>query len=95
MTYPTPRAEVYAALDSERDYQEMRIVRDGTTANDGGHTPEEYLLYIEHYIHLAREVASTTWGPACKPAVMEVLRKVGALCVAAGEANGMPKRGGF
>lgn len=97
--YSTPRSEVYAALDSERDYQEMRIVRDGSTAagaNTNGdvrpHSPEEFLLYIEHYVHEARVTASTVWGPGCKPAIMDKLRKVGGLVVAAGEANGMPKR---
>lgn len=82
------RKDVYAALDTERDYQEMRKNRDQGT----DHTPEEFLLYIEHYVSEARRIASTTWGPTCKPLVMDALRKVGALCVAAGEANGMPRR---
>lgn len=88
----TSREEVYAAIDSERDYQEMRIVRDGTTAIEEGHTPEEYLLYMEHYMHLAREAASTIWGPAAKPAVLDVIRKITALGVACMETNGAPKR---
>lgn len=96
MTYATPRSDVYAALDSERDYQEMRIVRDGSTAvGEHHHTPEEFLIYIEHYVHEARTTAATVWGPTAKAAIMDKLRKVGALCVAAGEANGMPRREGF
>lgn len=98
MSTATSRALVYAALDSERDYQEMRRGRDGDTTLttlDGkypDHTPEEYLLYMEHYMHLARETASTVWGPACKPATMEIIRKVTALGVACMEANGAPLR---
>lgn len=87
------RAEVYAAIDSEREYQEMRIGRDGSTASaENPHTPEEYLLYMEHYMHLAREVASTVWGPDCKPQLLDVMRKVVALGVACFEAHGVPHR---
>lgn len=90
------RAEVYSVLDSERDYQDMRIVRDGSTsAGEHFHTPEEYIVYIQHYLNDALETASTTWGPDCKPAVMDKLRKVGALVVAAIEDNGAPRRAGF
>lgn len=88
----TTRSEVYAAIDSERDYQEMRVKRD---SGAGFHTPEEFLLYIEHYVHLAREIASTTWGPEAKPKTMDAIRKVAALCVVAGEQHGMPRRDGF
>lgn len=87
------------ALDivlSERAYQDMRIARDGTTApNEHYHSPEEFLLYIEYYAQKAREVASTTWGPECKPAVMDVIRKITALGFAAIEMNGAPRREGF
>lgn len=87
------RSEVYAAIDSERDYQEMRMVRDGSTATtEAPHTPEEFLLYMEHYMFLARQTASTVWGPDCKPALLNDIRKVVTLGVAAMEAHGAPKR---
>lgn len=87
------RNEVYAAIDSERDYQEMRIVRDGSTAVGAHHhTPEEFLLYMEDYLNEAKHIASRTWGPAAKPAIMEVVRKVVALGVACMELNGAPHR---
>ena len=87
------RAEVYKCIDGERDYQEMRIVRDGsTTLTEGPHTPEEFLLYMEHYMHLAREKASTVWGPKAKTEILDVLRKVTALGVACMEANGVVAR---
>jgi hypothetical protein len=96
MVDKTSRADVYGAIDSERDYQDMRIERDGSTsAGEHYHTPEEYLLYMEHYMLEARRIASTTWGPAAKPAILDVLRKVTALGVACMEDNGAPRRGGF
>ena len=94
------RLEVYAALDSERDYQEMRRQRDGSTTigGDGSvhdHSPEEFLLYMKSYLDEAITVAARTWGPDCKPAIMEIVRKVTALGVANIEANGAPQRDGF
>lgn len=90
------RAEAISIVESERSYQDMRIVRDGSTAvGEHHHSPEEFLLYMEHYLHEARRIASTTWGPAAKPATMDFIRKVTALGVAAIEANGCPRRGGF
>lgn len=88
------RQDVYAALDSERDYQDMRISRDGTTAvgPEHYHTPEEFLLYMDYYLNLAKQTASTVWGSECKPAIMEIVRKITALGVANMEANGAPKR---
>lgn len=94
------REEVYSALDSERDYQEMRRHRDGSTTvgGDGSvhdHTPEEFLIYMQDYLNEALHTASRTWGPTCKPKVMEIVRKVTALGVACMEANGAPRREGF
>lgn len=91
------RQQAYDIIDSERAYQEMRIQRDGSTSLPPGqpHTPEEFILYMEHYLQLARETASTVWGSEAKKKTMDVLRKVTALGVAAIEANGCPRREGF
>lgn len=89
------RAAVYAAIDSERAYQEMRIVRDGSTSAHTPHEPEAYIIYMEDYLTEARRVASHTWGPESKAAILEVLRKVVALGVACMEAHGAPQRSGF
>lgn len=88
----TSRQEVYEVLDGERDYQEMRIKRDGSTADNGVHTPEEYLLYMEDYLTEAKHVASRVWGAECHPAILEIVRKVTALGVACMEQNGAPAR---
>jgi hypothetical protein len=90
------RSEVYAAIDSERDYQNMRMTRDGSTSSEAHpHEHESFLLYMEHYLHLAREKASMTWGPQAALDTMEVVRKVVALGVACMEAHGAPQRAGF
>lgn len=85
------RRDVYAAIDSERDYQDMRKTRD---QGQEFHSTEEFLLYMEHYMHLARETASTTWGPTAKAKTLEIIRKVTALGVACMEVNGAPQREG-
>lgn len=87
------REEVYAALDGEREYQEMRIQRDGSTALHGHHTPEEYLLYMEDYLNEAKHVASRVWGPEAHMQILDIVRKVTALGVACMEQNGVVKRG--
>lgn len=89
------RGEVYAALDSERDYQESRRVRDGSTAEGREHSAEEWLIYMNSYLREANEVAARVWGPECTPRIMEIVRKVTALGVAAMEACGAPQRVGF
>jgi hypothetical protein len=92
------RSEAYDIVDSERAYQEMRVVRDRSASGEEygrPHSPDEFLLYMEHYLFLARQTCATTWGPAANQATMDVLRKVTALGVAAIEANGCPRREGF
>jgi len=85
----TSRADVYAAIDSERDYQEMRVKRD---QGAGFHSTEEFLLYMDYYLTETKKIASTTWGPEAKPAILEFIRKVTALGVAAMEQHGAPQR---
>jgi hypothetical protein len=86
------RKEVYEIIDGERDYQEMRIVRDGSTAPEGKHSPEEYLIYMNDYLQEAMHVAARTWGAACTPAILDIVRKVTALGVACMEQNGAVRR---
>ena len=88
----TSRADVYAALDSERDYQEMRVKRD---QGAGFHSTEEFLLYMDYYLTETKKIATTTWGPEAKPAILEFIRKVTALGVACMEQHGAPQRKGF
>ena len=86
------RAEVYAAIDSERNYQDMRIRRDeGATS----HSVTEYATFMRDYAEQATHAASHTWGPLCDAAILEEMRKVVALGVACMEEHGAPHREGF
>jgi hypothetical protein len=79
------RAEVYNAIDSERDYQEMRRTRDG---GQPAHTPTEFLVYMQSYLNEALEKASRVWGADADPTILDITRKVAGLAVASMEENG-------
>ena len=85
------RQEVYAALDSERDYQESLV-----DANHGDPAPrksiEEFIVYMDDYMRELKTQVSRTWGPTAYDQARHTLRKVTALGVAAMEANGAVKR---
>lgn len=86
------RSEVYAALDSERAYQDMRQKRD---QGQPFHSLEEFILYMDVYLADAKKIAATTWGPDALPKTLDFVRKVTALGVAAMEQHGAPQREGF
>lgn len=81
------RAEVYEAIDGERDYQDQRW---GSGSCRGQHSTAEFLLFMEDYLAKARRIASTTAD--MDVAVLDVVRKVTALGVVCMEQNGAPKR---
>lgn len=86
----TPRSEVYAALDSERNYQDHRFAIDGYhSATD--RSLDEFILYIQQYAHEAGKL--TTHGH--ETPALHFVRKVGALCVGCMERHGAPRREGF
>jgi hypothetical protein len=91
----TPRSEVYAAIDSERIYQDNLAVKAGT---DPGtvrpHSLEEFAFYMERYMRVLNEELSTKWTPDRKPTPesLNILRKITTLGVAAMEQHGAPKR---
>ncbi len=93
------RPEVYAALDSERDYQDVRwgdtlsgnrLPISSLRQNGGDRTVDEFILYINGYtadlVHLGSHFCDT-------PTKLDTIRKIGALCVAAMEQHGAPQRG--
>lgn len=86
------RTEVYEAIDGERDYQEARKAAEGSTSYNGKHTPEEFLIYMNSYLAEANDAAARVWGSDCKPAILNILRKVTALGVACMEENGVVYR---
>lgn len=83
------RSEVYKVLDGERDYQDMRKVRD---QGQEFHTIEEFLLYMKVYLDETISISAHTWGPEAKPKTLDFVRKVTALGVACMEQNGVVYR---
>lgn len=83
----TSRAEVYAAIDSEREYQVSRWGLSGES-----HSNLEYLVYIRDYVEEAMHRLSRTSDAAAQDATRDSLRKIAALAVVAQERNGALKR---
>ena len=95
---PALRENVYLALDSERNYQEMRAKESGTPENEvRPHSVEEFMYYMEDYLRELKTQLSRTWTPDRKAPkeALNTLRKVTALGVAAMEQHGAPRREGF
>lgn len=85
----TSRTEVYAAIDSERDYQDAQRGNAKRHADQPAMTPGEYILCMEKCLNDAREAwYKPDGGTGCLPH----LRKVAALGVACMELNGAPRR---
>lgn len=88
---PATRADVYAAIDGERDYQ--RKWEDPTLTDSGGrHTNVEFLVYIRDYVEEALHFASREPDPKAVMFCTSSLRKIAALAVAAMEQNGVLRR---
>ena len=88
------RAEVYAALDSEREYQQARAASSHPSSpEEHVHSVNDYVIYIDDYIRELKTQLSRIWVPSGQiPEALHTLRKVVALGVAAMEQNGAPKR---
>lgn len=85
------RQEVYAALDSERAYQESRW-NASTTTSEGKHSFSEWVAYMDHYLGLAKKELATRARQDAYPDVAHIMRKVTAMGVAAMEEHGAPLR---
>lgn len=90
----TDRSEVYAALDSERAYQQSRW-NSSTTTSAGVHSFSEWLAYMEDYMNEAKHMLAREARQNSYPKVAHIMRKVTAMGVAAMEQLGAPKREGF
>ena len=85
----TPRQAAYAAINSERDYQDDLWTDMDRTAID--RSLDEFILYIKQYADEAG--ALTTHGDETE--ALHFVRKVGALCIGCMEKHGAPRREGF
>jgi len=89
------RKEVYKVIDTERDYQNKiwsgtkSSRRPSDAPNAMERSIDEFALYIARYSARIVEVCGTT---DYKEQKLELFRKMAALCVACGEAHGMPER---
>lgn len=87
----TARSEVYAAIDSERTYQDEKWNED-TTTTGGKHSVAEWLVYIDDYLREAKTQAARYADPESRELVLNTLRKIVAMGVCCMEQNGAPKR---
>lgn len=87
------RAEVYAVLDGELDYQlAMSANAHGDPAEEGKKKLEQFVLYMDDYMRELKTQLSRTWGPNAYRLPLDTLRKVTALGVSAMVVHGAPKR---
>lgn len=87
------REEVYAAIDSEREYQmAMAAKAHGDPSNDGKKQLETFVLYMDAYMTQLKYQLSFTWGPDAYKESLDTLRKITAIGVSAMEVLGAPKR---
>jgi len=85
------RADVYAAIDGERDYQKKWENPD-LTDSGGRHSNLEFLVYIRDYVEEALHVSTRDPDPVAREFTTHSLRKIAALAVAAMEQNGVLPR---
>lgn len=88
------REEVYAAIDGEREYQDQKWgnTKSSNEPGDGERTVDEFALYISVYADKLRMLAGEFADPQAK---LNIIRKVGTLCVNAMEQHGVVERKGF
>lgn len=84
------RQEVYALIDGEREYQQVRW--DTPENHQHNHSPQEWLTYIEDYTREALHVGCREADDVCLEKQMAAIRKIAALAVAAIENIGAPRR---
>lgn len=92
------RLSAYAAIDSERDYQNERWGRpelSGYHSNGHmAHSITEWLTYMRYYVEQGLKAATLADGRDTAD-LAQFLRKVAALGVAGMEQHGAPKREGY
>jgi len=85
------RQEVYAAIDTERAYQDVRWNHE-TTTSGGFHSLEEWLVYIDDYSDEAKHLLSRMPRQDSDKQALEIMRKIAAMAVCAMEQHGAPRR---
>ena len=88
------RNEVYAAIDSERAYQESRW-NPSTTTSGGNHSLSEWAAYMEDYLGEMKHLLARNARQTIYPEALNIMRKVTAMGVKSMEQHGAPRREGF
>jgi len=100
MTYEDDRrAEVYKAIDGEREYQKKW----DTAESSGKHETGAFIVFMEHYLQEARRLESILENGGNSidqrslgaEGSLDFVRKVTALGVACMEQNGILERSGY
>lgn len=78
-----PRSEAYAAIDTERSYQDVKW---GPLFDDNEWSVGDWLIFIERYVDEAKNSIGND------NAALDSVRKVAGLAVACMEHHGAPKR---
>lgn len=89
--YAATRKQVYAAIDTERDYQDSKW-NAATTPSAGQHEVGAFILFMEEYLSYARKEISTKADPEAAQEALKAIRKVIALGVSCMEQHGAPPR---
>ena len=85
------RAEIYAAIDGERDYQDRRWAPEETSTG-GRHSVAEFAIFIDDYLREMKTQLSRNAEPGASARALETLRKITAMGVACMEQHGAPRR---
>lgn len=87
------RQEVYQLLDGERAYQNSRWPDDPEEVLSQHKTPLHFVVYMQQYLHRAVQELTFVADPNYQT-LLDNIRKVSALGVAAMEKFGAPSRQG-
>jgi hypothetical protein len=82
----TMRANVYEAIDREREYQDARW---GGVPHDARESVGNFLIYMERYLQKAKDAYVDA---SHSTEALREIRKVAALAVACMEVHGAPRR---
>ena len=85
------QAAAINAIKLERRYQDEKWNNTPGASGSTNHTNTEFLVYINYYVQEAMKHAATT-PDAVGDFIQHSMRKIGALAVAAMEANGVAHR---
>lgn len=84
------RAQVYDALDGERNYQDAKW-----PLPEHLHSFEEFAVYMEDYLAEMKHLLSRGGGEEAVRKASHIMRKVAAMGVACLEQNGVEYRDGW